>query len=244
MNSYEAKQEAKRERLEARADRLKSEAASAYKRANEMASIIPFGQPILVGHHSEGADRNYRKRISATYERSFEASKAAGEAQARANSVGTGGISSDDPDAVAKLTTELVEHEARQEQMKAANKAWSKAGNKMGRQPDGTWIDPPNPAFRLSNNSANMTRIRERIEQLKRAATRENKSREIEGGIKIVENADDNRLQIFFPGKPSEEIRTKLKAHGFRWAPSEGAWQRQLSTNAIWDANFALGITT
>ena len=25
-------------------------------------SVIPFGQPILIGHHSEKRDRNYRRR--------------------------------------------------------------------------------------------------------------------------------------------------------------------------------------
>ena len=41
--------------------------------ARDMASIIPFGQPILVGHHSEKRDRNYRGRIHKKFERSFEA---------------------------------------------------------------------------------------------------------------------------------------------------------------------------
>jgi hypothetical protein len=36
-----------------------------------------------------------------------------------------------------------------------------------------------------------------------------------------------------FDDKPSEEIRELLKYHGFRWAPSEGTWQRQRTMNAI-----------
>lgn len=31
-----------------------------------------------------------------------------------------------------------------------------------------------------------------------------------------------------------EEVRSDLKGHGFRWARSEGAWQRQLSQNALY----------
>lgn len=43
-----------------------------------MASIIPFGQPILVGHHSEQRDRNYRDRIHNTFGKAFaEQDKAA-----------------------------------------------------------------------------------------------------------------------------------------------------------------------
>ena len=34
-----------------------------------------------------------------------------------------------------------------------------------------------------------------------------------------------------FDGKPEEAVRNVLKANGFRWAPSQEAWQRQLTTN-------------
>ena len=47
-----------------------------------------------------------------------------------------------------------------------------------------------------------------------------------------TEHEDCNRLQIFFDGKPDEGAREELKANGFRWAPSVGAWQRQLNMNA------------
>jgi hypothetical protein len=42
-----------------------------------------------------------------------------------------------------------------------------------------------------------------------------------------------NRLQLFFDEKPDESKRANLKASGFKWAPSQGAWQRQLNDNAI-----------
>jgi len=48
----------------------------------------------------------------------------------------------------------------------------------------------------------------------------------------VIENYDENRLQIIFPGKPDEATRAKLKRNGFKWAPSQGAWQRQLTGNA------------
>ena len=34
-----------------------------YDRAKSMASVIPFGQPILIGHHSENRDRRFRKTV-------------------------------------------------------------------------------------------------------------------------------------------------------------------------------------
>ncbi len=49
------------------------------------------------------------------------------------------------------------------------------------------------------------------------------------GFCHVVENVDVNRVQIVFPGKPEEAVRAVLKQNGFRWARSEGAWQRQLN---------------
>ncbi|MCC3151437.1 DUF3560 domain-containing protein, partial [Bifidobacterium bifidum] len=71
MNSYERKQEARRERLEARAEKARTEAKATYDRAHTMAEAIPFGQPILVGHHSEKRDRNYRGKIHNTFGKAF-----------------------------------------------------------------------------------------------------------------------------------------------------------------------------
>lgn len=53
-------------------------------------------------------------------------------------------------------------------------------------------------------------------------------------GFDVERNGNINRLQLKFSGIPSGDIRAKLKSHGFRWSPREGAWQRQLSTNAEW----------
>ena len=39
------------------------------------------------------------------------------------------------------------------------------------------------------------------------------------------------RIQFLFDDKPDEDTRSLLKSHGFRWAPSEGAWQRLLNDN-------------
>lgn len=78
------RQEAKVARAEERADRYAERAQAAegrsqtlYGQAREMAEGIPFGQPILVGHHSEKRDRNYRERICNRFEKSFEEQKKA-----------------------------------------------------------------------------------------------------------------------------------------------------------------------
>jgi hypothetical protein len=219
MNEYEARVEARRQRLEDRAERLRREGEARIGRARQMADCIPFGQPILVGHHSEGRDRSFRKRIRGNFDKGYEALKEAGEVAARAASVGSGGVSSDDPEAVDKLILKLAELEARHAAIK-------------GRKHE---------SWELSNSSANMRRVKERIEHLRRSAQREHKEREV-NGVRIVENVEANRLQLFFLGKPEAEIRAKLKSHGFRWSPMEGAWQRHLGNNAIWAANYVLGV--
>jgi len=64
-------------------------------------------------------------------------------------------------------------------------------------------------------------------------ATKERGTQETENQFfKIVENTEAMRLQLFFDGKPEPEVREVLKSNGFRWAPSQSAWQRQLTDNA------------
>lgn len=50
-------------RYEERAEKAQATGEALLKTAHEMADIIPFGQPILVGHYSEGRDRRFRDRI-------------------------------------------------------------------------------------------------------------------------------------------------------------------------------------
>ena len=123
LNAYEARIAAKRERYEERASKAQDESRAIYSRARKMAEVIPFGQPILVGHHSEGRDRNYRNRIHNTFGKAFAAQDKAEHYAQKAATVGTGVISSDDPDAIKKLRAELASAEKSQELMKAANKA-------------------------------------------------------------------------------------------------------------------------
>ena len=78
--------------------------------------------------------------------------------------------------------------------------------------------------FELTNNGANIRRMKQRLEQItKLQAT---PGLEIEGSAARFEDCpQDNRVRLFFPGKPSEEVRSQLKAGGWRWTPSLGCWQ-------------------
>lgn len=163
-------------------------------------------------------------------------------------SVGTGGISSDDPQAVEKLEAKLAALEKHQEMMKAANAAIrmkdpAKGDAKLaelGYTPeDIAKLREPDfcgrigyPAYALQNNNANIRRIRGRIAELKKRTESTPEGWEFDGG-RVVVNTTENRLQVIFDGKPDADVRTELKGEGFRWAPSQGAWQRQLTDNAM-----------
>ena len=163
-------------------------------------------------------------------------------------SVGTGGISSDDPQAVEKLEAKLAALEKHQELMKAANVAIRMKDPtegdaklaELGYTPeDIAKLREPDfcgrigyPAYLLQNNNANIRRIRGRIAELKKRTESTPEGWEFDGG-RVVVNTAENRLQIIFDGKPNADIRTELKGEGFRWAPSQGAWQRQLTDNAM-----------
>jgi hypothetical protein len=61
--------EARADRYEDRADRAASTAQAASTEGWKRLDAIPLGQPILVGHYSEQADRNYRKRACGLIEK-------------------------------------------------------------------------------------------------------------------------------------------------------------------------------
>lgn len=155
-------------------------------------------------------------------------------------------IKSNDERAIEKLEEKLEDMKNLQEQMKAANKAIrlkdAEAGNdllrEMGYSEEAIMeLRKPDycgrvgyPSYELSNNNANIHRVEERIESLKAVKERGSSEQEHKT-FKVVENTEIMRYQIIFDGKPDEEIRTLLKSNGFKWAPSQGAWQRQITAN-------------
>lgn len=167
----------------------------------------------------------------------------------RIASIGTGGIQAGDPNALERLETKAKRLEERQDMMKRANAHYRKNGTLEGF--DGVGADEaerikhdmerfgmskPFPSWQLSNNLATIKRTRARIAELQREkeSDAEDRDTEINGEpCTVVENADIMRLQLMFDGKPDEETRSKLKANGFRWSPKNGAWQRQLTENAL-----------
>ena len=163
-------------------------------------------------------------------------------------STGMGGIRQDDPQAIPKLQKKLAGLEKAQETMKAVNAYYRKHGTLDGcphLSPENLenlkadmasgwhYEKKPFQSWELSNNNAEIRRVRQRIESLTRANEVAYVGWEFDGGH-VEANREQGRLQVFFDGKPEADARQQLKENGFRWAPSVGAWQRLLNDNAYY----------
>ena len=252
MSDYEERKQARIDRYRERAEQARQESRELSQESISMLERIPPGQPILVGHHSERGHRKLLERSDRKMEQSIAASEKAAyyEHKAEAAERNTA-IFSDDPDALTKLNKKLESLQVAQTRMKQINAYYRKHGTCQGfhglsdeqaeklddRVRNGySWEKAPYPAYALSNNNQEIRRLKERIKQLTQAREVGYQGWEFEGG-KVVANAENNRLQIFFDEIPSSELRQELKGRGFRWARSEGAWQRQLTDNAIYSAS-------
>lgn len=93
------------------------------------------------------------------------------------------------------------------------------------------------PQYMLTNNLANIKRMEQRVKELEaKEARKEEGGQTIAqkgNGWELIVNNDADRLQFVFDGKPKDEIREMLKKNGYKWAPSQSAWQRQITSNAI-----------
>ena len=214
MNAYELKQEKKRERRLERAEKLRAEGESKVNQANREMSMIPFGQPILVGHHSERPMRNMIQRNFNRTRTGYEMQERADKLELLAKNMGKA-ISSDDPEAVTKLKAKLLVEEQRHAEIKARE----------------------HQSYELSNSNGRLKSIKDRIACLERLNAREEKADIVTELYTIKENKEDNRIQVFFQGKPEEKIRDVLKSCGFRWSPMNGAWQVFLNGNGAWQVS-------
>ena len=102
----------------------------------------------------------------------------------------------------------------------------------------------PMPDFELTSLRGKIKRVQARLEELDKLQARQaaGEAAEEHDGFQIVRNAEQNRLQIIFDGKPDDDTRQALKQNGFRWSPRNSAWQRQLTDNAERAARRALGL--
>ena len=153
-------------------------------------------------------------------------------------------IKADDPEAVSKLTARIKLLVDTRNAMKAVNAALRiKAVVTANQRLRGFGFNDEqitafrgdgNRAFKaweLQNLGQNIARLERRLEDIEAEANRV-PAEDVEcDGYRVVENTEMNRIQLFFDSKPDADTRAILKRKGFRWAPSQDAWQRHLNQN-------------
>jgi hypothetical protein len=96
------------------------------------------------------------------------------------------------------------------------------------------------PPFAIANSSAELNRLRRRITELTTAKAVEDET--YEGPLaRLVISRRDDRVRVFFPGKPAEEVRDALKVHSFRWSSAGKCWQAYLNPGSLAFAAVASG---
>lgn len=224
MNDYEQRQADKAIYYKEQAAKAEQRSEAADQAARQISDNIPFGQPILVGHHSEGRARRDHARINRLTNKHFEEQKKAEYYENKAeNAANPSFISSDNPDALKLLKEKLQTLEENHKKMKALPPEQRGEGYNKG------------AGYLLPYSAAEIRRTKERIKELEAKQAMPDIDKEI-NGVKIKTDKTENRLRLFFPSIPSEEMRTRLKQNGFKWSPFNQAWQRQISNAAIYAA--------
>jgi len=219
---YKEKQERRLERAEYMAQKHEQASKDRFEQSNKAVAGIPFGQPILVGHHSERMHRNAIKRSDTNMRKGFEHSDKAEHYKKKAENIKSNTtISSDDPEAIDKLKIKLDKMEQQRTKYKEHNKKARKQGTEQL------------PKYVLSNLGQNINTVKKRISYLEEQEKIPSQSKKI-NNVEIKTNKVDNRVELYFPGKPSSDFRSKLKRNGFRWSPKKGAWQRQLNNSSLY----------
>lgn len=240
-----------RERAEYLYNRYCSVLAEAINRDNEIGTRCPS---VLICGAGNFPTRKKEKQIAA-WDKNMENWRKADHYLDMLKRAHTLAVKSDDPEVLDFLRAKLAGLEEAHALMVSANAYYRK--NKTlegfegipadtmawitrpgvylpgGRNGDGSplaFYGKPFPTYELTNSNANIKRVKQRIETLE--AVKASKSIEEEhDGYTYRENAEAMRVQLRFDGKPDDETRALLKRNGFRWAPSQGVWQRQLNDN-------------
>ena len=246
---YEEKRNARYERLLAAANRAEQASIVAFNMSHKMSDLIPFGQPILVDHYSANKHRNHIAKIQGKARKGYELYKQSQQLKQRADAASTNtAIYSDDPNAIQKIEAEIAEKELEVNRMKAINRYIktkdpkyvevygldASSANEMLEKSlyrsDGCF-----PTYAISNRTANIRRLKQRVEAVKRKQAIQSSSETI-NGVLIEQNPDVMRTQIKFNGKPPQTIIDMLKSSGFRWSTTEERWQRLIGNGALYAA--------
>ena len=249
--NFKEKREAKKEYYEEMAEKKADLSNQLYKQAKTMASVIPFGQPILVGHHSEKRDRNYRAKIVNKFDQSFKEDEKAEYYKEKAKNYGSGGIMSDDPEAIIKLKEKILKLKENIEFSKKMNremrkcKTLEKALEHFKNLEDkktallmvkhltfreGLYAIPPQEINRYYFDTSSDNQEVKRLEKRLNWMIREENTEAIDFVINEIEvKEEDGRINVYFPYKPDEETRKQIKSYplSMKWSRFNGCWTRK-----------------
>ena len=259
MNAYEERKFKRIERYREYRRNAKERADKHADKAQQMIDMIG-GQPILIGHHSEKRHRNDINRIDRNFAKAVEEQDKSDYWAHRAEAAESNNtISYKDPEAAEKLKTKIAELERLQESYKAANAKLRAAKITLD---DPQHVEKLQalglsdfltkeaiscnrysftgkdfiilPTWLLSNNNSNLKRYKERLKQMELVAQRLESFEAISTDKgEIVKNEEYNGIEVYFPGKPEQEIIDKLKSHGFKWSGRSKCWYHKYSDYAL-----------
>ena len=236
--------ERKQERREDWAAGREQKAAQAFNGADMSESVtgIPFGQPILVGHHSERAHRAAIKRADNAMNRACESSNMAEHHHEKASGIQRQldrSIFSDDDNAIQELEKRIAGREKERTFNNAINKIIRRkpknestpekveelAALKINAATAQKLFTPDYgqigiPSYVNANLSGNISSDKKRLVRIKAQAVLNEAAEESENGISIIER--NGWCVVTFAEKPDYGIIKKLKAAGFHWA--RGSW--------------------
>lgn len=162
-----------------------------------------------------------------------------------------------------RLRAQLEKCEELQEKMKAANKICrrkctdeeqvdaivAECGIKEEQAKELVYPDPDRGVYHkgfasycLSLNLAKIKDLKAKIARHEAMAEKEDKVLEFEG-YDVELDYQEERLRIRHHEKPDAQTIQELKGNGFKWSPKNKAWQRQLTSNAVYAARRVLNLT-
>lgn len=245
----------RRERLENKlakrnewAEKAEQRSHAEWEKSAKAVEGISFGQPILVGHHSEKRHRAAIARAQAAGNRAIEESNLSKHHREKAAGLSDYlecTIFDDDPDAIERIQQKIENLERQHEIMLVVNKicrnkkldefakisaivdlGLSESAAKEAVHPSESWQSVGFDSYVISNNKANIRRYKERLVSLKKRQERKAAAEAAENGV-FIETLSNGFCRVTFAEKPEREIINSLKSAGFYW--SGGCWRGERS---------------
>ena len=98
------------------------------------------------------------------------------------------------------------------------------------------------PGYSLTNNSANIRRMQQRLKGLANESGRSSMTLSFSGG-RVEDNAEACRVRIYHDAKPPADTIGKLRTYGFHWTPSRACWQLLRNDSARYAATQITGVS-